>query len=151
MSTGSVYCKSVVSSSDISCASVSATNSSSTGSDTFEGVLGSAPNIVCQICQSLGHSAVSYHVRYQPKHTSTIPAMANFSPVEAAKSLWYQDSTAAAQMTPKEGTLSSLAPYSGSEKLIVGNGSLLPVDNIGSLTIKTRSKPLLLSFILHVP
>ena len=63
-------CNSTVSSSDIYCATISTTNPSSVGSDTFDGVLASAPNIVRKIYQSYGHSTVSCLVCYQPKETS---------------------------------------------------------------------------------
>jgi len=54
-------------------------------------------------------------------------------------------------MTPKEGILSSMPHYLGSEKVFVGNSSLFPTANIDSLTIKTHSKPLLIHSILYVP
>ena len=106
-------------------------------------MLESGPNIICQICESSGHSAVSCPFRYQPKLASNIPTMATFSSVEAAESLLVLDSAATAHMTLEEGILSSTIPY-GFEKIIVGNNSLLPVANIGSFTIKTHSKHLLL-------
>ena len=87
MTTGSIYCNTIVSSFDIDCALVSVTNSSFEHSETIEGVSGSAPNIACQICQSPAHSTVSYRIHYQPKHTSSIPVMATFSPIKAFKNL----------------------------------------------------------------
>lgn len=80
MPTCSVYCNSVVSLSSIYCASISTTHSSFAGSDPFEGVLGSTPNVICHICHSPGHSTISYPPRYQPKHNFPILVMATFSP-----------------------------------------------------------------------
>ena len=76
--------------------------------------------------------------------------MATCSPIEAAESLWYLDFAVATHMTLEEGILSSLTPYASSNQVEVGNGSLLPVANVGSLTIKTHSKPLALKGVLHV-
>ena len=77
--------------------------------------------------------------------------MATFSHVEAAESLWYPNLAANAHITPEEGVLSSKAPYTGSDKVEVGNGSFLHAANIGLLTLKTHPKPLSLNYALHVP
>jgi len=77
--------------------------------------------------------------------------MATCSPIEAAESLWYLDFAVATHMTLEEGILSSLTPYASSNQVEVGNGSLLPVANVGSLTIRTLSNPLSLNNVLRVP
>ena len=106
-------------------------------------MLGSAPNIICLIYP--GHSATSCLVRFQPKHNSSIAALATFSPVEATESHWHPNLAGSTHMTPKEGILSSKTPCTGSNKVEVGNSSLLPIAIIGSLTIKlTQSHYLLL-------
>ena len=56
-----------------------------------------------------------------------------------------------AHLTPEKGILSSLTPYASSDMVEVGNGSTLPVANIGSLRINTHAKPLTLKSVLHVP
>ena len=130
---------------------ISVTNDLTAGNESFEGVLGSAPNIICQICRFPGHSAISCYARYQPKTTTSIPALASFAPVETAESLWYPDSAAAAHMTPDEGNLSSLNPYYGLDNVQVGNGNFLPIAHTGCLNIPASRRPLALKSVLHVP
>jgi len=101
---GFIYCNAVVS--KISHTSVFYTYSSFASNDSFEGVLGSAHNIICQIFHSLGHYAISCPVRYQPKHTSSIPTVTTFSPIEAVESLQCPDLAATTYMSPYEGILS---------------------------------------------
>ena len=78
MPIGSAYCNSVVSLSNIYCAFVSSTYSSFASNDSFEGLLGSSSNIICKICHSPSHFVISCPIRYLPKHTSSMPAMATF-------------------------------------------------------------------------
>jgi len=77
--------------------------------------------------------------------------MTTFSPIEAIASLWYLDSTTVAYVSPEEGILPSLTPYVGFYRVKVGNGSLLPIANVGSLTIQIHHKSLTLKGILYVP
>ena len=88
--------------------------------DTFEGVLGSVPNAICQICHSPGHNAVVVSIRHQPRSANFYPAMASFTPAEPRETLWYPDSAAASHMTPDEGMLSTTTPYLGSIQVEVG-------------------------------
>lgn len=97
-----VLCNSDLSLLNIQCTSASATNSLSAGNETFERVLGSGPNVVCQICHSPGHTAAVCSIRCQPHSTRTFPAMASFMHAEPSETLWYPNSAAASHMTPDE-------------------------------------------------
>ena len=74
---GSVLCNLDLSLLNIQCTSAVATNSLFTVNETFKGVLGSSPNVICQICNSPDHIAAFCSIRYQPCPTSTFPAMAS--------------------------------------------------------------------------
>ncbi|KAL2900798.1 Retrovirus-related Pol polyprotein from transposon TNT 1-94 [Bienertia sinuspersici] len=75
--------------------------STGSGSPSVEGVLGSNPPIVCQICFHPGHSAQSCPSRYAPQST---PALAAMPVGETNESLWYPDSSASSHMTNNEGS-----------------------------------------------
>ncbi|CAH9136555.1 unnamed protein product [Cuscuta epithymum] len=70
------------------------------GSSSFENNFASVPPpVVCQICHSPGHSAVSCPSRFVQTPT---PALA-VSTGESTPAVWYPDSGASAHMTPNEG------------------------------------------------
>ncbi|PHT77498.1 hypothetical protein T459_21020 [Capsicum annuum] len=69
---------------------------------------------------------------------------------EVQPTFWYPDSGASEHMTPDPSTLTSHTPYSGSSQVIVADGTLLPIKYIGSSTLSTTSKPLLLKNLLYV-
>jgi len=75
----SVLCNSPVPLSHIQCTSASITNSLSTGNETFEAVLGSAPFIICQIRHSPAHNATIGSICYQASQSPTLPTMATFT------------------------------------------------------------------------
>ena len=54
-------------------------------------------------------------------------------------------------MTHTEGNLLSKSIYTDSDRVRVGNGTLLPIKHVGSLNIPTVDKPLVLKDVLHVP
>lgn len=65
---------------------------------------------------------------------------------------WYIDSGATNHITNDAGKLLEPKSYSGSEKLLVGNGSSLHIKQVGSVLLDTTtSEPLLLSHVLYVP
>lgn len=138
MPIGFAYCNSVVSLSNIYCTSVFGTYSSFASNDSFEGLLGSSSNIICQICHSPSHFVISCPIRYPPKHTSSMPTVATFFTYWSC-SKPYPNSVAAAHMTPKKGILFCLTPYIGSDMVQVGNGSMLPVGHVSSLVIMHKN------------
>jgi len=54
-------------------------------------------------------------------------------------------------MTPNEGTLHCKTIYNGTDSIWIGNGSLLPIKQIGSFSVPTVAQPLILKRVLHVP
>lgn len=81
-----------------------------------------------------------------------IPQSFSFMNLEDVQpTVWYPDSGASTHMTPDPSTLTSHTPYFGSSQVMVGDGNLLPIKSIGSSTLSTTSKPLLLKNILYIP
>lgn len=66
MPIGFILCNSIVSLSNTCCAITPRTNLMSAVSNQREGTLGSQPNLICQICHSLGHATNSCPIHYQP-------------------------------------------------------------------------------------
>ena len=67
--------------------------------------------------------------------------------------LWYPDSGATAHITPDASNLSTHTTYTGKDKVIVGNGTALPISVTGNSQLQSL-KPdtkLRLDDILHVP
>ena len=147
MPIGCVLCDSL---SLIRCASTSISDLLSAGNEMFQGVLGSGSNII-NPCHSPGHNAVVRSLRYQPRSSTTLPIMASFTPAEANETLWCPESIATSYKTPYKGMLYAKIPYSGSVQVGVGDGNLLPIANIGNLSIQARSRPIKLNSVLHVP
>lgn len=125
------------------------TSAQSSGTSSVEGVFGSAPlPIVCQICFHPGHSAIACSSCY---NQASIPAFAAHPTGEHNESLWYLDSGASAHMTSNEGILTHKIPYSGPLHVTVANGTTLPVQHLGQVSLQSLSRPLTLKNVLHVP
>jgi len=116
-----------------------------------EGILVSYPNVICQIWNAPGHSADTCPSHYSPCQQLVLPAYVTFNSVDVGEQLWYPDSAAASHMTSNDGKLHSKSLCSGSSLVKVGNGTLLPIKNIGQSYISTPIKPLRLNHVLHVP
>ncbi|KAF8389910.1 hypothetical protein HHK36_024428 [Tetracentron sinense] len=50
---------------------------------------------------------------------------------------WNPDTGATSHMTNNPGILRSISPYTGSDKIVVGNGNALPISRIGSTILPT--------------
>ena len=97
--------------SNIQCSSPSATHISYAGNNSLEGVFGSHPNAVCQICLTTGHTATGCPNCYLPQQQSTpVQAYATFNAFDANESVWYPDSATASHVTPNEGNFLSNSP-----------------------------------------
>jgi hypothetical protein len=64
---------------------------------------------------------------------------------------WYLNSGASAHVTSDLNALTAYSPYTGSDKLCVGDGKGLDILHIGSARLFSNSAPLLLTNVLHVP
>ncbi|CAH9095106.1 unnamed protein product [Cuscuta europaea] len=102
--TGTIICNSVTSHLNINALHVGVTNSSSACLPSDMSILGSVPHpVVCQICFSAGHSAVTCPSRFtQP----SAPVLLT-TPGESNPAIWYPDSGVSAHMTASEGNTRS--------------------------------------------
>ncbi|MDV3146689.1 MAG: reverse transcriptase domain-containing protein, partial [Sweet potato little leaf phytoplasma] len=64
---------------------------------------------------------------------------------------WFLDFGATHHMTPDASSLCNLMPYHGGEQVTIGNGKHLPITHIGSSSIFSVSKPILLNSVLYTP
>ncbi|KAB2630096.1 hypothetical protein D8674_007615 [Pyrus ussuriensis x Pyrus communis] len=64
---------------------------------------------------------------------------------------WIVDSGASHHITSDISALSQVIPFEGSEKITIGNGTGLPIKNIGSIMLQTPTCSLVLNKVLHVP
>ncbi|CAN6704282.1 unnamed protein product [Malus baccata var. baccata] len=113
--------------------------------------------VECQICGKRGHSALDCYQRgnyaYQgqppPPSLSAMNAQktSQFLPPDA----WIVDSGASHYITSDISALSQVIPFEGSEKITIGNGIGLLIKNIGSTTLHTPKRSLILNKVLHVP
>ncbi|KAL4292157.1 hypothetical protein GQ457_14G020780 [Hibiscus cannabinus] len=74
-----------------------------------------------------------------------------FSPVVCEDTAWFPDSGATAHLTPDLGKFITASPYTGSGKITVANGMVVPISHIGRSSLATDSRSLFLSNLLHVP
>jgi Reverse transcriptase (RNA-dependent DNA polymerase)/gag-polypeptide of LTR copia-type/GAG-pre-integrase domain len=112
----------------------------------------------CQICQRLGHTALKCYHRFDISYTSTsisssqsnqalVAEPASPSPSQA----WFLDSGATAHVTPDINCLISPQPYTGSDKVFIGNGSGLCISHTGTSSLITSDGSLHLKNVLCVP
>jgi gag-polypeptide of LTR copia-type len=120
---------------------------------------------LCQLCFKKGHTADRCYKRFDntykpppprppPRQASRYASQPQALTVQPGPSLpdfWYLDSGASSHVTPDLNAFSSYSPYTGSEKLCVGDGKGLDISHIESGTLITNSIPLKLLNILHVP
>jgi len=64
---------------------------------------------------------------------------------------WFPDSGATNHLTNAQPFQNMTSPYSGPGKVLVGNGSTLDISAIGSSTLPSTGKPLLLNNLLYTP
>jgi len=77
--------------------------------------------------------------------------MATFTPVGLSESIWYPNSLVMSHMTPDEVIFSTKTPYSRSDKVLFGNGVLLPIKSIGNVYLQTPNWLLSLTYVVHAP
>ncbi|KAG6783821.1 hypothetical protein POTOM_009495 [Populus tomentosa] len=93
----------------------------------------------CQICREEGHYATDCNRRYiKPEATRYIKPDANLAEalthctIHDEPADWYTDTGASAHMTADASQLDKVEPYTGKDKVVVGNGSSLPITYTGS-------------------
>ncbi|KAL3521037.1 hypothetical protein ACH5RR_019186 [Cinchona calisaya] len=94
----------------------------------------------------MGHTAPTCHTR-----DDVLKSFNAMTLIESSESTWYPDSGPTAHMTPHTGNLSSFASYYGFDKLLVSNGTLLPLAHTSSSYVFTHSRSFHLKHAHHVP
>lgn len=97
--------------------------------------------IRCQICRGVRHYATFCDQRYDGAPATSANLAEFFTTscniVAPVQSNWYLDTGASAHMTPSSSSLDSIEPYSGNNKVLVGNGDELSISHIGSCPLNT--------------
>ncbi|XP_048443298.1 uncharacterized protein LOC125478769 [Pyrus x bretschneideri] len=73
------------------------------------------------------------------------------SPSYSNAANWIVDTGASHHMTSDLASLHQVSSFEGSEKIKIGNGQGLPIQNTGSASIKTHSHSIIMKNVLHVP
>ncbi|KAG5596576.1 hypothetical protein H5410_037808 [Solanum commersonii] len=118
------------------------------------GLLGAQPSfLICQICEFPGHLALQCTNRFNHAFIANdLPKFfATMSVGEANDQTWYFNFAASAHMTPSVGNFLHKSPYTGLDRVLVGNGTLLNIDNIGYAQLPSKTRPLHLRSTFHVP
>ena len=115
----------------------------------------------CQLCSEQGHTAkrcTTFSVSpIQGRSQPTQPRApwqprANFAaPNSATAPEWLMDSGASHHVTSDLHNLSLHSPYDGSDGIMIGDGSGLPITHSGSLHLPNQNSSFLLSNVLCVP
>ncbi|KAL0800712.1 hypothetical protein Bca101_055887 [Brassica carinata] len=100
--------------------------------------------LVCQICGCGGHHALKcYHRFYNSYQLEEIPqalaAIRITDITDEGGSEWYPDSGATAHVTNSTRNLQQSQPYHGSDTVMIGDGSYLPITHTGSTVIGSSS------------
>jgi hypothetical protein len=125
----------------------------------------SSARFLYQLCQKTGHTADRCYKRFDhtykpppPRQSSKYASRQQASPQalfvqpgQPVPESWYLDSGASAHVSPDLNAFTSYTPYTGTDKLCVGNGKGLDISHIGSGILLTPSVTLKLQNILHVP
>ena len=131
------------------------TNRLFAGTSSQLGLLGPNPSsLTCQICSMTGHSALQcprFPSSAGPTPDSLVPSLAAMSLGDGPETTWYPDSGASAHMTPHDGNFVSKIPYTGNNRIVVGNGATLPITHLGTCTLPTSRKSLKVNSVLQVP
>ncbi|KAL5699696.1 hypothetical protein ACHQM5_030565 [Ranunculus cassubicifolius] len=109
--------------------------------------------IVCQICKKPNHDALQCYNRFNQTYQSEhLPqALAAMKLSDSQDSAWFPDTGASAHMTADSGKLSSITPYYGSDKILVGDGNALDITHTGSTSLNVGDQHLNLNNVLVVP
>ncbi|XP_048427778.1 uncharacterized protein LOC103944694 isoform X2 [Pyrus x bretschneideri] len=109
----------------------------------------------CQICGSNSHAAIDCFDRMNPDISGKIPpaklaAMCAHYTSKSSPS-WLLDSGATSHITNDIANISSPTPYTGEDKVYVGDGNGLSIHHIGSSSLHSPNAKFHLSNVLHVP
>jgi hypothetical protein len=107
---------------------------------------------ICQYCDKPGHTAkICYNLHGYPKRPNKPTAHHARTTSRQPPQEWIMDSGATHHITNALDNLHFNNQYHGSDELLVGDGSGLPIMHTGKTSLKTSSQPLKLPHVLHVP
>ncbi|KAL6327702.1 hypothetical protein AAG906_022764 [Vitis piasezkii] len=119
----------------------------------------------CQLCGKFGHTVqVCYHrfdITFQSTQNNTTGASnsgnSNSMPAMVASSNnladdnWYLDSGASHHLTQNVANLTNATPYTGADKVTIGNGKHLTISNTGFTRLFSNPHSFQLKKVFHVP
>lgn len=111
------------------------------------------PNLAqCQIFEKFNHSALQCRHRFNHFFVADdiLYTFAAMSLHEPGEEVWYPDIGAFNHMTANPGILSSSKLYTGQDKILVGNESLLNITQTGETNLKTSSTSFAIKNVLVV-
>lgn len=109
----------------------------------------------CQVCGKVGHVALKCYYRFDHSYQSDPPKSlsAHYSTSTSSPSMvWYPNIAATNHLNSNISNLDlNSTPYGGNDHIRIGDGSTLPISNIGDSALSTSSRTFLLKNLLHVP
>nr|XP_016498969.1 PREDICTED: uncharacterized protein LOC107817626 isoform X2 [Nicotiana tabacum] len=87
--------------------------------------------VQCQLCFQYNHSARKCPSLGPNKFISDLQSPPTHSYAMPSDAHWYVDTGASSHMTPNPGNVSSVLPYNGTDRVVVGNGTQLPISYTG--------------------
>ena len=117
---------------------------------------------VVSLATLLKYVIIGFDISFQGGQTTTSPSLnngnqnnilamvASFSNSSANES-WYLDSGASHHLTQNLGNLTSTSPYTGTDRVTIGNGKHLSISNIGSKQLHSHTHSFRLKKVFHVP
>lgn len=108
---------------------------------------------VWQLCNGAGHTCHKCPHRFDHAYVVTIliDSLSALSMGETRNPTWYLDSGTFVHMTNDSGILWKIQPHIQSNMIILENGHLLPINEVGSSSITTSLGSLMLSNVYYVP
>ena len=115
----------------------------------------SGPRAPCQICGNTSHEAIDCFDRMNPEISGRIPPakLQAMCARHNAKSspTWLIDSGATSHITNDISNINSPTPYTGEDKVYIGDGKGLSISHVGTSTFHTPLTNFKLNNVLHIP
>lgn len=118
-------------------------------------------DIICQICQKKGHTAISCYNRHNENRFPTVidkrtrhhPRSSNFGirTTYWANTIWYPDSGATDHVTANISDIQTRDPSPSASVILTANGNRVPILNSGNSSLSIGQSRLQLDNVLHVP
>ncbi|KAF5442908.1 hypothetical protein F2P56_035516 [Juglans regia] len=112
---------------------------------------------LCQVCHKPGHTALLCYHRFNHSYQASPPPnlAAHFTAIPHSTTMnssWFPDTAATHHFTPDYNNLNlDSVSYQGSDQVSIGDGSSLPIQNIGTAQLHSSTGNFLLTQLLHVP